>query len=110
LKIQTLEERLRLEMIRKYGPKSETLNDAQLLLLELELGVSAAEVEAESEREPLPTRIAAEGKEPHKGQTPGTPGTAGQSATCGKHRYLHTRTMRMQVVRERYGSDRLRAE
>ena len=54
LKIRTLEERLRMEMIRKYGPKSETLNDAQLLLLELEPGVSAAEVEAESEREPLP--------------------------------------------------------
>ncbi len=54
LKIQALEERLRLEMIRKYGPKSETLSDAQLLLLELEPGVSAAEVEAESKREPLP--------------------------------------------------------
>lgn len=54
LKIQALEERLRLEMIRKYGPKSETLSDAQLQLLELEPGVSAAEVEAESEREPLP--------------------------------------------------------
>ena len=54
LKIRSLEERLRLELIRKYGPKSETLNDAQLLLLELEPGVSAAEVEAESHREPLP--------------------------------------------------------
>jgi len=54
LKIRTLEERLRLEMIRKYGPKSETLNDAQLQLLELEPGVSTAEVEAETEREPLP--------------------------------------------------------
>jgi len=53
-KIRSLEERLRLEMIRKYGPKSETLNDAQLQLLELEPGVSAAEVEAESRREPLP--------------------------------------------------------
>jgi transposase len=53
-KIRSLEERLRLEMIRKYGPKSETLNDAQLLLLEMEPGVSAAEVEAESNREPLP--------------------------------------------------------
>src|ERR1017187_1853859 len=53
-KIQALEERLRLEMIRKYGPKSEKLSDAQLLLLELEPGVSAAEVEAESNREPLP--------------------------------------------------------
>jgi transposase len=52
-KIRSLEERLRLHLIQKYGPKSETLNDAQLLLLELEPGVSAAEVEAESKREPL---------------------------------------------------------
>ena len=36
LKIQALEERLRLEMIRKYGPKSEMLSDGQLSLLELE--------------------------------------------------------------------------
>src|SRR5450755_1321714 len=48
LKIQALEERLRQEMIRKYGPKSEKLNDAQLLLLDMEPGVSDAEVEAES--------------------------------------------------------------
>ena len=54
LKIQALEERLRQEMIRKYGPKSEKLGNDQLQLLELEPGVSAAEVEAESEREPLP--------------------------------------------------------
>src|SRR5450432_854857 len=54
LKIQALEERLRLELIRKYGPKSEKLNDAQLLLLDMEPGVSDAEVEAESNREPLP--------------------------------------------------------
>jgi transposase len=53
-KISALEERLRLELIRKYGPKSETLSDAQLLLLEMEPGVSSAEVEAESRREPLP--------------------------------------------------------
>jgi transposase len=54
LKIQALEERLRQEMIRKYGPKSEKLSDAQLQLLDLEPGVSDAEVEAESNREPLP--------------------------------------------------------
>ena len=51
-KIRSLEERLRLEMIRKYGPKSETLSDAQLQLLEMEPGVSSVEVEAESQREP----------------------------------------------------------
>jgi hypothetical protein len=54
LKIRALEERLRLELMRKYGPKSEQLNDAQLLLLDLEPGVSNQEVEAEAEREPLP--------------------------------------------------------
>jgi len=54
LKIQLLEERLRLQRIQKYGPASEKLNDAQLELLEEELGVSNAEVVAESEREPLP--------------------------------------------------------
>jgi transposase len=54
LKIQLLEERLRLERIQKYGPASEKLNDAQLELLEEEPGVSTLEVTAESEREPLP--------------------------------------------------------
>jgi transposase len=53
-KIRALEERLRLELIEKYGPKSEKLSDAQLELLQLEPGVSAAEVGAESERQPMP--------------------------------------------------------
>ena len=71
LKIRTLEERLRLEMIRKYGPKSETLNDAQLLLLELEPGVSAAEVAAEAEREPLPPVSPLKAKSRTTGRHPG---------------------------------------
>ena len=50
LKIQVLEERLRLVRIAKYGPGSEKLSDGQLELLELEPGVSSAEVQAESER------------------------------------------------------------
>jgi transposase len=54
LKIQLLQERLRLERIQKYGPASEKLNDAQLELLDEEPGVSRPEVVAESEREPLP--------------------------------------------------------
>lgn len=54
LKIQLLEERLRLQRIQKYGPASERLNDAQLELLEQEPGVSNLEVAAESERDPLP--------------------------------------------------------
>jgi transposase len=53
MKIRVLEERLRLQRIEKYGPKSEKLSDAQLELLEGEPGVSTAEVEAESQREPL---------------------------------------------------------
>jgi transposase len=54
LTIQLLEERLRLERIKKYGPGSEKLNSAQLDLLDLEPGVSSVEVQAESELEPLP--------------------------------------------------------
>jgi len=58
LKIQVLEERLRLQRIEKYGPASEKLSDAQLELLEGEPGVSNLEVRAESEREQLPAAAA----------------------------------------------------
>ena len=44
LKIQVLEAQLRLQRIKKYGPGSEKLSDAQLSLLELEPGVSNVEV------------------------------------------------------------------
>ena len=54
LTIQVLEERLRLQRIKKYGPGSEKLSSAQLELLELEPGVSNVEVQAESARAPLP--------------------------------------------------------
>jgi transposase len=54
LKIQVLEEHLRLRRIAKYGPGSEKLSDLQLEMLEEEPGVSRQEVGAESEREPLP--------------------------------------------------------
>ncbi len=68
LKIQVLEQRLRLERIQKYGPASEKLSDAQLELLELEPGVSSAEVQAESEREPLPTTTGSRKRRPHPGR------------------------------------------
>lgn len=55
VKIQVLEERLRLERIARYGKRSETLSDLQLELLDLEPGVSSEEVEAESNREPITT-------------------------------------------------------
>jgi transposase len=54
LKIQVLEEKLRLQRIAKYGPGSEKLSSLQLELLEFEPGVSNTEVAAESEREALP--------------------------------------------------------
>ena len=62
LKIQVLEEKLRLQRIKKYGPGSEKLSDAQLELLEWEPGVSTAEVQAESERERRAKVIHAEGE------------------------------------------------
>jgi len=75
LKIQALEERLRLELIRKYGPKSEKLSDNQLHLLDLEPGVSSEEVEAESRRDPLPpaspsTTQVKKGKHPGRQELP----------------------------------------
>ena len=54
LKIQALEEHLRLRRIAKYGPGGEEFSDLQLELLEEEPGVSGQEVAAESDREPLP--------------------------------------------------------
>jgi transposase len=71
LKILALEERIRLELIRKYGPKSEHLTDAQLQLLDLEPGVSAQEVEAEAEREPLPPAAPETAKKRKSGKHPG---------------------------------------
>ena len=68
LKIQVLEERLRLQRIQKYGPASEKLSDAQLELLELEPGVSTTEVQAESGREPLPASTGSQKRRPHPGR------------------------------------------
>jgi len=70
-KIRALEERLRLEMIKKYGSKSEKLSDAQMQLLELEPGVSTEEVEAESQREPLPEASAVTAINRKSGKHPG---------------------------------------
>jgi len=68
LKIQVLEERLRLQRIKKYGPGSEKLSNAQLELLELEPGVSNAEVQAESQRGPLPERTKTQNTRKHPGR------------------------------------------
>jgi len=67
LKIQVLEEKLRLQRIKKYGPGSEKLSDAQLEFLEWEPGVSTEEVQAESEREAPPTP-ARKKRRPHPGR------------------------------------------
>ncbi len=64
LKIQLLEERLRLHRIEKYGPASEKLSGLQLELLEDEPGVSNLEVAAESERDPLPATAPVKAKRP----------------------------------------------
>lgn len=68
LKIQVLEERLRLQRIQKYGPGSEKLSDGQLELLEGEPGASNLEVQAESTREPLPVRAHTRRNRPHPGR------------------------------------------
>lgn len=68
LKVQLLEERLRLQRIDKYGPGSEKLSNLQLELLEQEPGVSQDEVQAESQREkPAPCR-SSKAKRRHPGR------------------------------------------
>ncbi|MGH9479277.1 MAG: IS66 family transposase [Terriglobales bacterium] len=70
LRVQVLEEKLRLKRLQRYGPGSEKLSAAQLDLLELEPGVSRDEVEAESGREPLPESPSRKGRKgkPHPGR------------------------------------------
>jgi transposase len=67
LQIQDLKAQLRLALIKKYGPGSEKLSDAQLNLLGLEPGVSRVEVQAESLREPLPASTDRKSR-PHPGR------------------------------------------
>src|ERR1017187_8143839 len=67
LKIQVLEERLRLLRIQKYGPASEKLSSLQLELLEQEPGVSQEEVVAESERK-APPAVTEQKKHKHPGR------------------------------------------
>lgn len=68
LKIQVLQDRLRLQRIKKYGPASDKLSDAQLQLLTEEPGVSRDEVEAESRREALPAPRERRERRPHPGR------------------------------------------
>ena len=68
LKIQVLEEKLRLQRIAKYGPGSEKLSNLQLELLEFEPGVSNTEVAAESERDALPPTAEKKKRRKHPGR------------------------------------------
>ena len=52
--VQKLIERLRMERIRKYGKRSETLSDLQLELLDHEPAVSSEEIKSEVDSGPLP--------------------------------------------------------
>ena len=68
MKIQLLEEKLRLQRIAKYGPGSEKLSNLQLELLEFEPGVSNTEVAAESERDALPPTPEKKKRRKHPGR------------------------------------------
>jgi transposase len=68
MKIQLLEEKLRLQRIAKYGPGSEKLSNLQLELLEFEPGVSNTEVAAESERNALPPTSEKKKRRKHPGR------------------------------------------
>jgi len=68
LKIQVLEEKLRQQRIKMFGPRSEKLSDLQLWLLELEPSVSAEEVAAEAERPPIEPAAPKREKKKHPGR------------------------------------------
>jgi transposase len=65
---ELLRELLRLERIRKYGAKSETLNNGQLELLEEEPSVEEAEIEKEAQLPPVQREITK--KREHEGRSP----------------------------------------
>src|ERR1700692_3375863 len=60
----------RLDLIKKYGPGSESLSLEQLQLLEVEPGVNGAEVEAEAQREPIQPAAKKERKHPGRQELP----------------------------------------
>ena len=107
LKIQVLEEHLRLRRIAKYGPGSEKLSDLQLQLLEEEPGVSRQEVAAESEGEPLPA--AGDDKKKEEAASASRPADAAcRSSPRGKGHGLHAGAVRVRQLRKRNRGDRLR--
>jgi len=68
LKIQMLEEKLRLKRVQILGPHSETLDNLQLeLLADEEPGATSDEVAAEAKRDPIVRKPARERK-PHPGR------------------------------------------
>jgi transposase len=70
LKIQTLEEKLRQQRIKLFGPRSEKLTDLQLWLLESEPSVTAEEVIAETQRPPVDAPKRAKKKHPGRQALP----------------------------------------
>ncbi|MDQ1290655.1 MAG: transposase [Nitrospirota bacterium] len=68
LKIRVLEEKLRQQRIKVFGPHSEKLSDLQLWLLEQEPSVSAEEVAAEAERPVIGQALPKREKKKHPGR------------------------------------------
>ena len=95
LKIQVLEERLRLKRIQMYGPGSEKLTNEQLELLELEPGVSTAEVQAESVTRTVACASSGEKSSPSSGP----PGAAGGTAAGRAGDRVHGRAVRVRRLR-----------
>ena len=105
MKIQALEAQLRLQRIKKYGPGSEKLSDAQLQLA----GTGAR---GEQRRSPggERSRAAAGIDEPEAPSASGTAGTARRVAARGARDRLHAGTVHLQGLRPTHGGDRLRRQ
>jgi hypothetical protein len=59
-----------LDLLKKYGPGSETLSLEQLELLELEPGIDGADVQAEAQREPMAATTKKERTHPGRQELP----------------------------------------
>lgn len=86
MEVRLREEQLRLALVKKYGPKGESLGKDQALLLDLEPGVQEAEVAAEAGLEAADKSLA-EAARLEAEQASGLNKSKGRKAKAGKERY-----------------------
>lgn len=85
LQVKLREEQLRIERIRKYGPKGGQLSHEQIMLLDLEPGVQGGEVAREAALPEADKQLADKDKEKDKGKARTKPGERYSRAHPGRN-------------------------